>query len=97
MINAVIYVIKLSKILGTQFSYKNPIKEESNFLKFVSNVKTVLKVSQFRNPTLERRVVVFKIFAISKIFFQVLIVTVPSHIIKALETIQNCEIILTSK
>ena len=32
------------KILGTYFSYNNMIKEESNFLKVVSNVDTVLKL-----------------------------------------------------
>ena len=75
------------KILGTYFSYINTIKEESNFLKVVSNVQTVLKLWQFRNLTLEERIVVFKSLAISKIVFQALIATVPSHIIKHLETI----------
>ena len=77
------------KILGTYFSYSNTIKEESNFLKVVSNVSTVLKLWRFRNLTLEKRIVVFKSLAISKIIFQLLIATVPSHITEAFETIQT--------
>ena len=80
------------KILGTYFSHNNTIKEESNILKVVSNVQTVLKLWRFRNLTLERRIVVFsngKSLAIAKIVFQALIATVPSHIIKALETMQT--------
>ena len=50
--------------------------------------KTVLRPWRFRNLTLEGRLIVFKSFAISKIVFQALIATVPSHTIKALETIQ---------
>ena len=70
------------KILRTYFSYNNTIKEESNFLKVVSNERTVLKLWRFRNLTLEGRIVV-------KIGFQALIATVPSHLIKALETIRT--------
>ena len=42
------------------------MKEESNFPKIVSNVKTVLKLWRFRNLTLEGRIVVFKSLVISK-------------------------------
>ena len=35
------------KILGTYFSYNNTIKEESNFLKVVSHVQTVVKLWRF--------------------------------------------------
>ena len=77
------------KILGTHFSYSNTIKEEPNFFKVVSNVQTAVKLWRFQDLTLEERVVVFKSLTISKIVFQALIATVPSHIIKALETIQT--------
>ena len=59
------------------------------FFKVFSNVQTVLKLWQFRNLTFEGRIVVFKCSAISKIVFQALIATAPSHINKALETIQT--------
>ena len=77
------------KILGTYFWYNKMITEESNFLKVVSNGQNVLKLWWLRNLTLEERIVVFRSLAISKIIFQALIGTVPSHIIKALETIQR--------
>ena len=60
------------KILGTYFSYKKTIREESNFLKVVSSVQTVLKLGRFQNLTLERRVVVSESLVISKKVFQAL-------------------------
>ena len=75
------------KILGTYFSYNSRIKEECNFLKIVSNVQSVLNLWQYRNLTLEGRIVVVKSLTISKIVFQALIAPVPTHVINALETI----------
>ena len=80
---------KAIKIFGTYFSYKCRIKEECYFLKIVSNVQCVLNLWRYRNLTLEGRIVVFKSLAISKIVFQALIAPVPTHVIKALETIQT--------
>ena len=76
-------------ILGTYFSYNSKTKEECNFLKIVSNVQSVLNLWRYQNLALEGRIVVFKNLAISKIFFQALIALVPTHVIKALETIQT--------
>ena len=77
------------KILGNYFSYNSRIKEEHNFLKIVFNIQSVLNLWRYQNLTLEGRVVVFKSLAISKIVFQALIAPVPTHVIKALETIQT--------
>ena len=77
------------KILGTFFSYNSRIKEESNFLKIVFNVQSVLNLWRYRNIILEGRIILFKSLAISKIIFQALIAPVPIHVIKALETIQT--------
>ena len=77
------------KILGTYFSYNSRVKEECNFLKIISNVQSGLNLWQYRNLTLEGQIVVFKSLAISKIVFQALIAPVPTHVIKALETIQT--------
>ena len=81
--------MKLLKFSGTYFSHNNTIKGESNFLKVICNMHIVLKLWQFRDLTLKGRIVVFKSLAISKVVFQALIVTVPSHIIKAIKTIQT--------
>ena len=72
------------KILGTYFSYNSRIKEVYDFLKIVPNGKSVLKLWRFRNLTLKGRIVVFKSLAISKIIFQALIASVPTHVRKAL-------------
>ena len=80
--------IEAIKIIGTFFSYNSRIKEEHNFLKIVSNVQSVLNLWRYRNITLEGRIVVFKSLALSKIIFQALIVPVPIHVLKVLETIQ---------
>ena len=77
------------KILGTYVSCNSRIKKESNFLKIVSIVQSALNLWRYRNLTLEGRIVVFKSLAISKIVFQALIAPVPTHVIKALETIQT--------
>ena len=77
------------KILGTYFSCNSRRKEECNFIKTVSNVQNVLNLWRYRNLTLEGRIVVFKSLAISKIVFQALIALVPTHVIKALDTIQT--------
>ena len=77
------------KNFGTYFSYSRKIKEECNFLKIVSNVLSVLNLWRYRDLILEGRIVVFKSLAISKIVFQALIAPVPTHVIKALETIQT--------
>ena len=82
--------IEAIKILGINFSYNSRIKEECNFLKIVSIVQNVLNLWQYRNVTLEGRIVAFESLAISKIIFQALITPVPTHVIKALETIQTC-------
>ena len=76
------------KILGNYFSY-NRIKEECNFVKFFFNGQSVLNLWQYQNLTLERRIVVLKSVAISKIVFQARIAAVPTQVIKALETIQT--------
>ena len=77
------------KILGTYILYNSWIKEESNFLKIVSNVQSVLNLRRYWNLTLEGRIVVFKSSAISKIAFQALIAPAPTHESKALVTIQT--------
>ena len=68
------------EILGTYLSYNSRIKEECNFFKIV--LQSVLNL-------FEGQIVVSKSLAIWKIVFQALIAPVPTHVIKALETIQT--------
>ena len=67
------------KVLGTCFSYNDIIKEESNFLKSVSNVQAGLKPWRFWNITVEGGIVILE-------NLKALLAPVPSQIIKALVT-----------
>ena len=69
------------KILGTQFSYNEKLKEEKNFYTAVTNIQRVLKIWKMRNLTLKGKIVIFKTLAIAKIFFQSLITPIPRHIV----------------
>ena len=77
------------KNLGTYFLYNSRIKERCNFLKIVSNEQSVLKLWRYQNLTLKGGIFVFKSLAVSKIVFQALRARVPTHVMKALETIQT--------
>ena len=72
------------KILGTHFSYNEKLKEEKNFYKTVTDIQRVLKIWKKRNLTLEGKIVIFKIIAISKTVFQSFKTTLPKHIINDL-------------
>ena len=77
------------KILGTNFSYNEKLKEEKNFYKIVTDMQRVLKIWKMRRLTLEGKTVIFKTIAISKIVFQTFITTVPKHILNELKKIHN--------
>ena len=69
------------KILGTQFSYNEKLKEEKNFYTAVTNIQRVPKIWKMRNLTLKGKIVIFKTLAIAKIVFQSLITPIPRHIV----------------
>ena len=77
------------KILGTHFSYNKKLKEEKNFYKTVTDMQRVLKIWKMRRFTLEGKIVIFKTIVISKIVFQVFIITAPKHIVSELKKIQK--------
>ena len=72
------------KILGTHFSYNEKLKEEKKSYKIVTNMQRVMKIWKMRKLTLERKIVIFKTIAISKVIFQAFITTVPKHIFNEL-------------
>ena len=77
------------KILGTGFSYNKKLKEEKNFFNSLTDIQRVLKIWKMRNLTLEGKIIIFKIKAISKIFFQSFITTVPKYVVNGLEKIEE--------
>ena len=76
------------KILGTQFSYDEKLKEEKTFYNTLTDIQWVLKIWKKRNLTLEGKII-FKTIAISTIVFQSFILTVPKHITNELEKIEG--------
>ena len=77
------------KILGTNFSYNEKLKEEKNVYKTETYSKRVLNIWKMRSLTLEGKIVIFKKTRISKIVFQSFITTVPKHIINELKKMQK--------
>ena len=77
------------KILRTDFSYNEKLREDINFCTTATNIQQVLEIWTMRNLTLEGKMVIFKTLAISKVAFQSLITTVPRHIVNELEKMQK--------
>ena len=78
------------KALGIYFSSIQKIKDEKAFYNIISNIQGVLNLRKIRNLILEGREVVYKILAISKIVFLVLLTKIPDQVVKELEKIQKC-------
>ena len=65
------------KILDNYFSYNQEIKNDKKFYNIITNIQGVLNLWRMRNLTLEGRIVVFKMLAISKIIFLPLLTKIP--------------------
>ena len=76
------------EILGIHFSYNNKFNMEKKFLTPMSNIQNVLKKWRMRNLPLEdKKVIVFKMFALSKIVYLCLTSVVPKQITDKIENI----------
>ena len=75
------------KILGVHFSYNKKLEHELNFQSHIVKIESVLRPWRMRNVTAERKVLVFKSLAISKIVHLSLITTVLHTIINQLKKI----------
>ena len=76
------------KILGICFSYNLKTKDQKKFYN-ISNVQGVLDLRRIRNLTLERRMVVFKTLAKSKIIFLALLTKITYQVVKELGKTQK--------
>ena len=65
------------KILDNYFSHNQEIKNDKKFYNIITNIQGVLNLWRMRNLTLEGRIVVFKMLAISKIIFLPLLTKIP--------------------
>ena len=77
------------KILGVNFSCNKHLAHEMNFQSHIVKIESVLRLWRMRNLTIERKILVFKSLAISKIVHLSLITTVPHAIINQLNNIQK--------
>ena len=73
------------RINGVHFSYSKSKQDEKNFLETIIKIQNVLKIWRMRSLTLEGKVIVFKTFAISKIFYLSMMIKVPTEIIVELK------------
>ena len=62
---------------------------KKKYLESITKIQNVLKVWRMRRLTLEGKIIVFKILAISNFVFLSLISKVPTEIISELERIQK--------
>ena len=77
------------KIPGVHFSYNKKLEHELNFQSHIVKIESVLRPWRMRNVTAERKVLVFKSLAISKIVHLSLLTTVPQAVINQLNNIQK--------
>ena len=88
-IQCVDLVLDAIKILGTNFSCHEKLKEERNFCLIIANTQRVLKLWKLRNLTLEEKILIFKTLALSKIIFQAFVTLIPIYVVTELEKIQK--------
>ena len=88
-IQCVDLVLDTIKVLGTHFSYNAKLKEERNFCLIIANIQRVLKLWKLQNLTLERKALVFKTLALSKIIFQAFVTRIPTYVVTELKKIQK--------
>ena len=89
MVYNVYLVLDTIKILVTHFSYNEKIKEERNFCLIIANIQRALKLWKLRILTLERKILIFKTLALSKIVFQAFATSMPNYVVTELEKIQK--------
>ena len=82
-------VLDTVKILGTHFSYNKKLKEERNFFLIIANIQRVLKLWKLRKLTLERKKLISKKLALSKIIFQAFVTPIPIYVVTELEKLQR--------
>ena len=77
------------KILGVHFSYNGTPKVLNNFLDTVKSIQQVLRFWNSRMLSLERRIIIFKTLAISKIVYLTFLTVIPNLLIEELQKIQK--------
>ena len=77
------------KILGVHLSYEEKLQNELNFCTTIRNICNVITLWRMRHLSLEGKITIFKLLAISKIVYLALLTVVPKNVIFELKEIQN--------
>ena len=77
------------KILGIYLSYNRNLMNQKNDCKAISSIHGVLKLWRMRNLSIEGKIVVFKMLAISKLDYLVLLCIIPNHITEEVAKYKN--------
>ena len=70
------------KILGVHFSYHEKLKTQKNFAKSITNMLNFLNLWRMRNISLEGKIIIFKILALSKTVYLTLITSFSKQLIE---------------
>ena len=77
------------KILGIYFSYNINLMNQKNYCKAITSIHGILKLWRMRNLSIEGKIVVFKMLAISKLDYLVLLCIIPNHITEEVAKYKN--------
>ena len=68
------------KILGIYFSYNINLMNQKNYCKAITSIHGIFKLWRMRNISIESKIVVFKMLAISRLAYLALLTIIPNHI-----------------
>ena len=77
------------KILGICFSYNINLMNQKNYCETITSIHGILKLWRMRNLSIEGKIVVFKMLAISKLDYLVLLCIIPNHITEEVAKYKN--------
>ena len=78
------------KILGIYSSHSiNLMNQKKKYCQAITNIHGILKLWRMRNLSIEGKIVVFKMLAISKLDYLVLLCIIPNHITEEVAKYKN--------
>ena len=75
------------KILGGHISYNRKLQDNKNFCDTVKNITNVIKLWRMRHLSLEGKITIFKLLAVSKIVYLALLTLIPNFFLEELKQI----------
>ena len=88
-VNSIDLAQETIKILGLHFSYNKKLRDEKNFVSHIKSIENLLKIWKMRTLSIEGKINIFKVLAISKIVTLAMVTDVLSDIVQILVKMQN--------